>query len=83
MFKMNEKETIGEMFTRFTNIINSLIALGKVYTQVEMVRKLLRALTSDWEKKTTANRRSKRSLHSNSRELDWKSDGLRSTIIRS
>ena len=53
MFKMNEKETIGEMFTRFTDIINSLIALGKVYTQVEMVRKLLRALTSDWEKKTT------------------------------
>ena len=53
MFKMNDKETIGEMFTRFTDIINSLIALGKVYTQVEMVRKLLRALTSDWEKKTT------------------------------
>jgi FtsZ-binding cell division protein ZapB len=42
------------MFTRFTDIINSLIALGKVYTQVEMVRKLLRALTPDWEKKTTA-----------------------------
>ena len=38
----------------FTDIINSLIALGKFYTQVEMVRKLLRALTSDWEKKTTA-----------------------------
>ena len=54
MFKMNEKETISEMFTRFTDIINSLIALGKVYTQVEMVRKLLRVLTSDWEKKTTA-----------------------------
>jgi FtsZ-binding cell division protein ZapB len=54
MFKMNDKETISEMFTRFTDIINSLIALGKVYTQVEMVRKLLRALTSDWEKKTTA-----------------------------
>jgi hypothetical protein len=54
MFKMNEKETISEMFTRFTDIINSLIALGKVYTQVEMVRKLLRALTPEWEKKTTA-----------------------------
>ena len=32
MFKMNDKETIGEMFTQFTDIINSLIALGKVYT---------------------------------------------------
>jgi len=51
---MNEKETVGEMFTRFTDIINSLIALGKIYTQVEMVRKLLRALTPEWEKKTTA-----------------------------
>ena len=54
MFKMKDNETIGEMFTRFTDIINSLIALGKDYTQVEMVRKILRALTSDWEKKTTA-----------------------------
>jgi hypothetical protein len=54
LFKMKEKETIAEMFTRFTDITNSLIALGKKYTQVEMVRKILRALTSDWEKKTTA-----------------------------
>jgi len=51
---MKDKETIAEMFTRFTDITNSLIALGKKYSQVEMVRKLLRALTSDWEKKTTA-----------------------------
>jgi len=54
LFKMKDKETIAEMFTRFTDITNSLIALGKKYSQVEMVRKLLRALTSDWEKKTTA-----------------------------
>jgi hypothetical protein len=54
LFKMLDKETISEMFTRFTDITNSLIALGKVYTQAEMVRKILRALTSDWEKKTTA-----------------------------
>ena len=54
LFKMKDKETIAEMFTRFTNITNSLIALGKKYTQVEMVRKILRALTSDLEKKTTS-----------------------------
>jgi len=41
------------MFVRFTDIINSLVALGKEYTQVEKVRKILCALTSDWEKKTT------------------------------
>ncbi|XP_020249115.1 uncharacterized protein LOC109826496 [Asparagus officinalis] len=56
LFKMKEKETITEMFTRFTDITNSLIALGKVYTQVEMVRKILRALTPEWEKKTTTRR---------------------------
>ena len=42
------------MVTRFTDIANSLVALGKEYTQVEKVRKVLRALTSDWEKKTIA-----------------------------
>ena len=53
LFKMKENETISEMVTRFTNITNSLASLGKDYTQVEKVRKILRALTSDWEKKTT------------------------------
>ena len=45
------------MFTRFTDITNSLVAIGKEYTQVEKVRKILRALISDWEKKTTAIKR--------------------------
>ena len=49
-----EIETISEIVTRFTNITNSLASLGKEYTQVEKVRKILRALTPDWEKKTTA-----------------------------
>ncbi|XP_020254100.1 uncharacterized protein LOC109831170 [Asparagus officinalis] len=50
---MKENESITEMFTRFTYITNSLIGLGKEHTQVEMVRKILRALTPEWEKKTT------------------------------
>ena len=54
LFKMKESETISEMVTRFTDITNSLASLGKEYTQVEKVRKILRALTPDWEKKTTA-----------------------------
>ena len=52
LFKMMENETILEMVTRFTDITNSLASLGKEYTQVEKVRKILRALTSDWEKTT-------------------------------
>ncbi|XP_020249899.1 uncharacterized protein LOC109827316 [Asparagus officinalis] len=51
---MKEHETITEMITRFTDITNSLIGLGKGYTQLEMVRKVLRALTPEWEKKKIA-----------------------------
>ena len=51
---MKENETISEMITRFTDITNSLAFLGKEYTQVEKVRKVLHALTSDWEKKIIA-----------------------------
>ena len=54
LFKMMENETISEMITSFTDITNSLASLGKEYTQVEKVRKIFRALISDWEKKTTA-----------------------------
>ncbi|XP_020258752.1 uncharacterized protein LOC109835174 [Asparagus officinalis] len=53
LFKMKKNETITEMFTRFTDITNFLIGLGKEYTQVEMVRKILRAQTPKWEKKIT------------------------------
>src|SRR5436853_4543675 len=54
LFTMNDGESITEMFFRFTDITNSLIGLGKTYIQVEMVKKILLALTSDWEKKVTA-----------------------------
>ena len=51
---MIENKTISEIITRFTDITNSLASLGKEYSQVEKVRKILRALTSDWEEKTAA-----------------------------
>jgi len=54
LFKMKKNEIISEMVTRFTDITNSIASLGKEYTQVKQIRKILRALTSDWEKKTTA-----------------------------
>jgi len=34
LFCMKSEESISDMFTRFTNIINSLKALGKCYTNV-------------------------------------------------
>ncbi|GAV81564.1 UBN2 domain-containing protein [Cephalotus follicularis] len=54
MFTMHDNEDIKTMFTRFTNIINALQALGKVYTNSEMVKKILRlkkkkAMIATWE----------------------------------
>ncbi|GAV77489.1 UBN2 domain-containing protein [Cephalotus follicularis] len=54
MFTMHDNEDIKTMFTRFTNITNALQALGKVYTNSEMVRKILRlkkkkAMIATWE----------------------------------
>ncbi|GAV76203.1 UBN2 domain-containing protein, partial [Cephalotus follicularis] len=53
MFTMNENEDIESMFTRFTNIINALQALDKIYSNNEMVRKILRCLPSSWIPKVT------------------------------
>src|SRR3954470_10606849 len=54
LFTMNEGESIKDMYTRFTDITNSLIGLGKTYSDIKLVRKILLAPTSDWEKKVTA-----------------------------
>ena len=39
-FLVHRFETIAELIIRFIDITNSLIALGKEYTQVEKVRKV-------------------------------------------
>ena len=54
MFKMQSYETIGDIFTRFSEITNNLQSLGKSYSSSDLVRKILRSLTPNWEKKTTA-----------------------------
>jgi hypothetical protein len=53
LFCMKFEESIYEMFTRFTNFIYSLKALGKCYTNVENVRKILRSLPKHWDAKVT------------------------------
>ncbi|GAV69822.1 UBN2 domain-containing protein, partial [Cephalotus follicularis] len=42
------------LVTRFTNIINTLQSLDKVYSNSEMVRKILRCLPRSWMPKITA-----------------------------
>ena len=59
VFKMVESESINEMYSRFTNIINSLKALGKTYTQPELIRKILRSLPATWIHKVSAIEESK------------------------
>ena len=41
------------MVTRLTDITNTLKYLGKTYSQFDLVRKVLRCLTPEWENKTT------------------------------
>ena len=54
LFKMLPNESITEMYTRFTIIVNSLKSLGEKITNEKMVKKILRSLTKDWKTKTTA-----------------------------
>ncbi|MQM11648.1 hypothetical protein Taro_044557 [Colocasia esculenta] len=53
MFKMNNNETISDMFARFMLIINVLKGLKKEYSESDLVRKILRSLLSSWNTKAT------------------------------
>ncbi|XP_058775330.1 uncharacterized protein LOC131649593 [Vicia villosa] len=53
-FEMKEDETIDEMFSRFTIIINELRSLVKNYSAHERIRKLLRCLPKVWRPMVTA-----------------------------
>ena len=49
LFKMKSNEFIMDMFTHFMDIINSLKNLEKLYSNNELVRKILRYLSRSWE----------------------------------
>ncbi|GAV74085.1 LOW QUALITY PROTEIN: zf-CCHC domain-containing protein/DUF4219 domain-containing protein/UBN2 domain-containing protein, partial [Cephalotus follicularis] len=51
LFFLHDNESISDMFTRFTTIINSLKNLGKSYSNQELVMKILRFLKSQKGKK--------------------------------
>ncbi|MQL75624.1 hypothetical protein Taro_007995 [Colocasia esculenta] len=53
MFKMNNDETISDMFVRFMLIINGLKGLKKEYSESDLVRKILQSLPSSWNTKAT------------------------------
>ena len=54
LFRMKPSESIGDIYTRFTDVINGLRALGKDFTNFELVTKILRSLPKSWDPKVTA-----------------------------
>ena len=54
LFKMKNYESISEMFTRLTNIINDLKSLWKLCTNAENLKNILRSSPKNWEAKVTA-----------------------------
>ncbi|CAL9086495.1 unnamed protein product [Musa textilis] len=51
---MKPSETIGDMYTRFTDVVNSLRALGKSFLDFELINKILRSLPKRWDPKVIA-----------------------------
>ena len=54
LFKVEHDESITEIFTRFTDIINDLKSLDKSYSNSDLVRKIFRSLPRIWEAKVIA-----------------------------
>ncbi|CAL9074769.1 unnamed protein product, partial [Musa textilis] len=54
IFRMAPSETIDDMFSRFSDVINSLKALGKCFSDFELVNKTLRSLPKRWDPIITA-----------------------------
>jgi len=54
LFEIGDRETVMDIYSRFTHIKNKLKSLGKSFTTEEFVRKILRFLPKSWEAKVTA-----------------------------
>ena len=54
LFKMFQYETIEDMQKRFTHIVNHLASLGKIFPNEDLINKVLRCLSRQWQAKVTA-----------------------------
>ncbi|XP_070008130.1 uncharacterized protein [Nicotiana sylvestris] len=77
LFRMKDDESIQDMYTRFTSIINELHSLGETIPRNKLVRKILSILPNPWESKVNAITESKGLLGANHRRAGWKSEDLR------
>ncbi|RZB65162.1 hypothetical protein D0Y65_041281 [Glycine soja] len=51
---MYQHETIQDMQKRFTHIVNHLASLGKIFSNEDLISKVLRCLSKQWQPKVTA-----------------------------
>ncbi|XP_070040239.1 uncharacterized protein [Nicotiana tomentosiformis] len=54
LFRMKDDESIHDMHTRFTYIINELHSLGEIIPRNKLVKKILSVLPGSWESKVNA-----------------------------
>ncbi|XP_070031897.1 kinetochore protein SLK19-like [Nicotiana tomentosiformis] len=54
LFKIKDDESIQDIHTRFTSIINELHSLGEIIPRNKLVRKILSVLPGSWESKVNA-----------------------------
>lgn len=54
LFRMKPSETIVDMYTCFTDVINSLRALTKCFSNFKLFNKILRSLLNSWDPKVTS-----------------------------
>ena len=54
LFRMNQNETCQDMHKRYTHIVNHLASLGKIFPNEDLINKVLRCLSMQWQPKVTA-----------------------------
>ncbi|KAH9751651.1 Integrase catalytic domain-containing protein [Citrus sinensis] len=53
LFQMEQNENVYSMYTRFMDIVNTLGALEKTFSNSEKVKKIIRSLPNEWRPKRT------------------------------
>jgi len=54
LFRMNPDESRQDMQKRFTHMINHLASLGKIFPNEDLINKVLRCLSREWQPKVIA-----------------------------
>jgi hypothetical protein len=57
--KMLEEETLGEFYTKISDLRNSMVSLGKQISDVKLIQKILRSLREHFRIKVTTIKESK------------------------